>query len=174
MSYRISVSHLEKETVVSVEIFSASEESRSARISQFQCIGWLLGIFDYAQRLVDGSDGLLNTGYDQEALERVARLLPDQASRLLALTTLKDRFEYVWDVIGESERELARVMDFRYYDNFWPDFDSYSILWNPTPTPYPGQNLPLPDALYHIENQAQITGGSTVSILSAADERRGL
>lgn len=143
MSYCINVSHLERETLVSVKITGPSEEFRSVRISQFQCIGWLLGIFDHAQRLVDRYDGLLNSGYDQEALERVAGLLPDQASRLLALTTLRDRFEYVWDIIGESEREAARTMDFRYFDNFWPCFDAYSFIWNPDPSPYPGQKLPL-------------------------------
>lgn len=142
MSYCINFSHLEKETVVSVEIFGLSEEYRSVRISQFQCIGWLLSIFDSAQRLIDRSDGLLNEGYDQEALERVARLSPDQATQLLALTTL-DRFEYVWDIIGESGRDVARGMDFRYFDNFWPGFDVYSLIWNPNPSPYPGQNLPL-------------------------------
>lgn len=144
MSYCINFSHLEKETVVSVEIFGLSEEYRSVRISQFQCIGWLLSIFDTAQRMIDRSDGLLNEGYDQEALERVARLSPEQASQLLALTTLKERFEYAWDIIGESERDVARVMDFRYFDNFWPGFDAYSLIWNPNPSPYPGQNLPLP------------------------------
>ncbi|RON51782.1 hypothetical protein [Pseudomonas frederiksbergensis] len=143
MSYCINFSHLEKETVVSVEIFGLSEEYRSVRISQFQCIGWLLSIFDTAQRLIDRSDGLLNEGYDQEALERVAGLSPDQASQLLALTTLNDRFEYVWDIIGESERDEARVMDFRYFDNFWPGFDAYSLIWNPNPSPHPGQKLPL-------------------------------
>jgi len=135
MSYCINVSHLEKEIVVTVKIFGTSEEFKSVRISQFQCIGWLLGIFDEAQRLIARSDGLLNPGYDQEALERVARLSPDEASRLLALTTLSDRFEYVWGLIGEEERELARVMDFRYYDNFWPCFDAYSRIWNPNPLP---------------------------------------
>ncbi|TPG88760.1 hypothetical protein EAH72_32615 [Pseudomonas caspiana] len=144
MSYCIDVSHLERETVVNVKIMGPSEEFRSVKISQFQRIGWLLGIFDHARRLADRSDGLLmNPGYDQEALERVAGLLPDQATRLLALTTLQDRFEYVWDIIGESEREVARIMDFRYYDNFWPSFDAYSVIWNPAPSPYPGQKLPL-------------------------------
>lgn len=145
MSYCINVSHLERETVVFVEIFGASEEFKSVRISQFQCIGWLLGIFDDAQRLIARSDGLLNPGYDQTALERVAGLSPDEATRLLALTTLSDRFEYVWDLIGEDEREVARVMDFRYYDNFWPGFDAYSLIWNPNPSPYPGQKLPMPE-----------------------------
>jgi len=143
MSYCINVSHLERETVVTVKIFGLSEEYRSVRISQFQCIGWLLSIFDSAQRLIDRSDGLLNEGYDQEALERVARLSPDQATQLLALTTLSERFEYVWEIIGETEREVARVMDFRYFDNFWPDFDAYSLIWNPNPSPFPGQKLPL-------------------------------
>ncbi len=144
MSYCINVSHLERETVVSVEIYGPSEEFRSVRISQFQCVGWLLGIFDSAQRLIDRSDGLLNPGYDEEALVRVARLSPDQAIRLLALTTLNDRFEYVWDIIGESEREMARDMDFRDYDNFWPGFDAYSLIWNPYPSPYSGQKLSMP------------------------------
>ena len=134
MSYCINVSHLEKEIVVTVKIFGTSEEFKSVRISQFQCIGWLLGIFDEAQRLIARSDGLLNPGYDQEALERVAKLSPDEATRLLTLTTLNDRFEYVWDIIGEREREMARDMDFRYFDNFWPGFDAYSLIWNPTPS----------------------------------------
>lgn len=144
MSYCINVSHLERETVVSVQINGPSEEYRSVRISQFQCIGWLLGIFDCAQRLIDRSDGLLNPGYDHEALERVAGLSTDQAIQLLALTTLNERFEYVWEVIGESERVTASVMDFSCYDNFWPGFDAYSLIWNPNPSPYPGQTLPLP------------------------------
>ena len=143
MSYCINVSHLERETVVSVKINGPSEEFRSVRISQFQCIGWLLGIFDDTRRL-DRFDGLMNPGYDQEALERVGGLLPDEAARLLALTTLRDRFEYVWGIISENERETARIMDFRYYDNFWPGFDAYSLIWNPNPSPYPGQKLPLP------------------------------
>ncbi|MNL95724.1 hypothetical protein D3C81_55270 [compost metagenome] len=144
MSYCINVSHLERETLVSVTITGRSEEFRSVKISQFQCIGWLLGIFDHAQRLADRYDGLVNPGYDQEALERVAVLSPDQATRLLSLTTLSDRFQYVWDIIGENERETAKIMDFRYYDNFWPDFDAYSLIWNSNPSPYPGQTLPLP------------------------------
>jgi len=148
MSYCINVSHLERETLVSVTITGRSEEFRSVKISQFQCIGWLLGIFDHAQRLADRYDGLLNPGFDQEALERVAVLLPNQATRLLALTTLRDRFEYVWEIIGEGEREVARIMDFRYFDNFWPDFDSYSLIWNPNPSPYPGQTLPLPEPTF--------------------------
>jgi hypothetical protein len=148
MSYCINVSHLERETLVSVKITGPSEEFRSVRISQFQRIGWLLGIFDHVQRLVDRYDGLMNPGYDQEALERVGGLSSDEATGLLALTTLRDRFEYVWNIIGENEREAASIMDFRYYDNFWPDFDAYSLIWNPNPSPYPGQTLPLPEPTF--------------------------
>ncbi|MGY2337692.1 hypothetical protein ACW9HW_00380 [Pseudomonas sp. SDO5532_S415] len=143
MSYCINVSHLERETLVSVKITGPSEEFRSVRISQFQRIGWLLSIFDHAQRLAARSDGLMNPEYEQEALERVAGLSPDEAARLLELTTLNDRFEYVWEIIGEREREVARIMDFSHYDNFWPGFDAYSLIWNPNPFPYPDQELPL-------------------------------
>jgi hypothetical protein len=73
----------------------------------------------------------------------VAGLSPDEAARLLTLKTLNDRFEYVWDIIGEHERETARVMDFSCFDNFWPGFDAYSLIWNPNPSPYPGMDLPL-------------------------------
>lgn len=143
MSYCINVSHLERETIVSVEIMWQSEEFRSVRISQFQRIGWLLSIFDQAERLAAHTDGFINPEYDQEALERVAGLAPEEATRLLTLKTINDRFEYVWDIIGEEEREVARVMDFRYFDNFWPCFDAYSLIWNPNPSPLPGKELPL-------------------------------
>jgi hypothetical protein len=143
MSYCITVGYLERETILTVEIWGASEEYRSTRISQFQCIGWLLGIFDHAERLVKLSEGLLEPGYDQEALERVACLSSAEAAKLLTLKTLNDRFEYVWDIIGESEREVARVMDFSGYDNFWPGFDAYSCIWNPNPSPLPGYDLTM-------------------------------
>ncbi|WP_027921764.1 hypothetical protein [Pseudomonas sp. URMO17WK12:I12] len=143
MSYCINVSHLERETVVSVEITGLSEEFRSVKISQFQCIGWLLGIFDHAERLAARTDGLINPEYDQEALERVARLSPDEATRLLELKTLTDRFQYVWEIIGEHERKTAKIMDFRYYDNFWLGFEAYSLIWNPSPPPNPDQKPPL-------------------------------
>ena len=143
MSYCINVSHLERETLVSAKIIGLSEEFRSVKISQFQCIGWLLGIFDHAQHLAARYDGLMNPEYEQEALERVACLSPDEATRLLELKTLTDRFQYVWEIIGERERETAKIMDFRYFDNFWPGFEAYSLIWNTNPSPYPGQEPPL-------------------------------
>lgn len=145
MSYCINVRHLEKETIVSVEIHSVSEEFRSTRISQFQCIGWLLGIFDEAQRLVDRSDGLMNPGYDQEALERIAVMSSSEAEELLKLKSLNDRFEYVWSVIGQDGRETALMMDYDGYDNFWPGFDAYSLIWNPHSKPKAGKAFDLPE-----------------------------
>lgn len=135
MSYCIKVGYFEKETLIHVEIYGTSEEYRSTRISQFQCIGWLLGIFDHAKNLVKSCNGDLDAGYDQEALERVAALSSAEASHLISLRTLNDRFEYVWEVIGESERNIAQAMDFNAYDNFWPGFDTYSRIWNSNQTP---------------------------------------
>ncbi|HEX4550427.1 hypothetical protein [Pseudomonas sp.] len=129
MSYCINVSHLEKETIATVEIFGPSEEFKSVRISQFQCIGWLLGIFDTVRRQVP-ADGLSNPEYEQEALERVGKLSPKQAAELLALNSLNERFAFVWDAIGYEEQEIAKAMDCRYFDNFWPSFDAYSQLWS--------------------------------------------
>ena len=128
MSYCINVSYLERETIATVEIFGPSEEFKSVRISQFQCIGWLLGIFDTARRRVP-ADGLSNPEYEQEALERVGKLSPTQAAELLALNSLNERFVFVWNAIGYEEQEIAKAMDYRDFDNFWPSFDAYSQLW---------------------------------------------
>ena len=132
MSYCITVSYLEKESVAHVKVYGTSEEFRSVRISQFQCIGWLLGIFDHAKRLV-GDDGILNAEYEQEALERVGGLAASHATKLLTLKLIMDRFVYVWDIISEEEREVARLMNFDHFDNFWPDFDTYSVMWDTCP-----------------------------------------
>jgi hypothetical protein len=128
MSYCIKVSYLEKETLCSVEIYNSSEESRAVRRSQFQCIGWLLEIFDFARSKVD-EHGLLNPEYEQEALERIACLTAEEATALLALKTPKSRFEYVWEILCPYEREIA-LWGFVSYDNYWPGFDTYSRLWS--------------------------------------------
>jgi len=142
VSYCIDVGYLEKETVCKVEIFGVSEESRAARESQFQCIGWLLEIFDFARSKVD-EHGLVNPEYEQEALERIARLKPEQAITLLGLKTLKSRFEYVWEIIGDFERKNA-LESFISYDNYWPGFDTYSLIWSTAIASEPSKAIPEP------------------------------
>lgn len=146
MSYCINISYLEKETLCRVEIYNVSEESRAVRRSQFQCIGWLLEIFDFVKRKVDDEGTLFNPEYEQEALERIACLTAEQATALLALKTLKGRFEYVWEILCPHEREVA-LWGFVSYDNYWPGFDTYSCLWsaNLSAEPTDGHNPPHHD-----------------------------
>jgi len=101
VSYSIEVSYLEKETIAKVNIWSVSEESRAARSSQFQCIGWLLDIFSLVRSKVREID-LINPEYEQEALENIAQLSSTQAAALLSLETIKERFEYVWAIINDE------------------------------------------------------------------------
>ena len=135
MSYCIDISYLEKETIAKVTIYSPSEESRAVRGSQFQCIGWLLDIFYFVRGKVSEID-LVNPEYDQEALVSIAQLSSSQAAKLLTLKTIKERFEYVWINIGEDERRIA-LQTFCSYDNYWPGFDTYSLMWNTDSLPLP-------------------------------------
>ena len=129
MSYDISISFMEVQALAKVTIFGASEHSKSARISQFQCIGWILEIDRTVKSKID-EEWLTNPEYATEALVRIGGLSEQAAAELMKKSSLQDQFEYVWSYIGDSEREIAIHMNFEHFDNFWPGFDAYSRAWS--------------------------------------------
>ncbi|MNE67326.1 hypothetical protein D3C77_115550 [compost metagenome] len=129
MSYDISISFMETQALAKVTIFGASEHCKSARISQFQCIGWILEIVRTVKSKID-EEWLVNPEYATEALVRIGGLSEESASKLMQRTSLGDQFEYVWSCIEDSEREIAIHMNFDNFDNFWPGFDVYSRAWS--------------------------------------------
>lgn len=123
MSYCIDVSYLEKETLAKVVIYNISEEFRSVRVSQFQCIGWLLGVFSLAREKI-GNGELVNPEYEMEALFKYSGLNWEDCEHLLSLDTPKGRFDFVWSILDDEAKSVALNMDFRYFDNFWVGFES--------------------------------------------------
>jgi hypothetical protein len=125
MSYIIHIEHREKEVLAWVEILSLSEESKSARLCRFQTIGWILGIVDTVHKEA-GAMNVLDDSFAAEALINYAKLDPFAAAKLLTAPNWRKRFEAAWEVLTDSEREDAVTLDYDYWDNFWPGFDSYN------------------------------------------------
>ncbi len=105
-----------------------SERKQSAGHSKFQRIGWILKIIEESVGCFDDLEGSL-ADFDGalEALEKYAGLGEDECEYLLALTTHQDRFEYVWRLLNEEEREIAIQMDYTQWQNFWPGFETFQM-----------------------------------------------
>ncbi|RLU08388.1 hypothetical protein CS078_15985 [Pseudomonas prosekii] len=125
MSYVIHIEHREIQEFAWVEITGFSEEFRSARKCRFQTIGWILDIVDTVHNKV-GAVNLLDDDYAINALIKYAKMDSDSAARLLAAPNWRKRFETAWEVLDDLEREEAVTLDYDYWHNFWPGFDTYN------------------------------------------------
>lgn len=125
MSYVIHIEHRETQVLAWVEVLGFSEESRSARICRFQTIGWILEIVDTVHKKA-GPMNILDDSYATDALIKYAKMDPDAAAELLAAPNWRERFEAAWEVLTDLEREDAVTLDYDYWDNYWPGFDSYN------------------------------------------------
>ncbi|MBH3372424.1 hypothetical protein ACIF81_07295 [Pseudomonas juntendi] len=128
MGYEINITFMELQTAARVTIRGGSEFSKSAQISQFQCIGWLLSITRLVNAKVD-PEWLVNPDYAVEALVRVGGLSEAQAVGLMKTDDLGQQFRHVWSCLSDDEKKCAIHMNFDHYDNFWPGFDHYSHAW---------------------------------------------
>lgn len=125
VSYIIHIEHREKEVLAWVEILGFSEESKSARICRFQTIGWILEIVDTVHKKA-GAMNMLDESFAANALIKYAKMDPLAAAELLAAPNWRNRFEAAWEVLTDLEREDAVTLDYDYWDNFWPGFETYN------------------------------------------------
>lgn len=129
MSYFIDTCFMEGQSIAKVTIRRESEFYKSVQISQFQRIGWLLGIIRLVASKVD-VDEVVNPEYASQALIGIGGLNAYQAEELLQIQDVAGQFRYVWSCIDDTEKECAIHMNFEHYDNFWPGFDYYSSTWS--------------------------------------------
>jgi hypothetical protein len=125
MSYVINIEHHENQVLGAVEINDYSLESRTARRCRFQTIGWILGIVDKVNSKIDPSL-LADEQYAQKALMTFAMMGEDAANRLIAARDWRRRFEIVWAILNDEERDHALHYDYDDWDNFWPGFDTFN------------------------------------------------
>lgn len=121
MSYKIFLECYENQERATVMIESYSDESKSARLSQLQCIGWINSI----RRLVESKThphNIENPEYYVEALVLLAGLTEQQALTLSLRNSEKETFMYAWSVINEEERSFASSLNYEQFDNFWSGY----------------------------------------------------
>lgn len=124
--YVIHIEYREEQELAWVEIHGLSEESRSARKCRFQTIGWILGIIDTAQEKTHPSN-LLDESFAFDALIKYAKMDTKSAKQLLAEKSWRKRFEVAWQDLNDREREEAVTLNYDYWDNYWPGFDTYNV-----------------------------------------------
>lgn len=129
MAYRIDVSYMENQQLSEVTIYGQSEHSKSARISQFQRIGWILEIKKEVE-VVTQEEYLVNPDYAEEALARIGGITQDEARMLLSKKGWREVFEYTWSILPQKERDMAIRMDYQFYDNYWPGFEFYNCTFH--------------------------------------------
>lgn len=120
MSYQINIECYEQKERAYVDIQGHSEHFTSARISQLQCIGWLLDIRDNVLSRTE-AQYVENPEYLEEALHRLAGLKEEHAAQLCRLETESEQFAYVWSLISPEQQHLATTLDYSCFDNFWSD-----------------------------------------------------
>lgn len=106
-----------------------NEGKQSAGRSKFQRIGWILKIIEESLPgfldLIECSQADFDGAVD--AMEKYSGLTEEESEYLLALTSHQDRFEYVWRLLDEEDREIAIKMDFKRWQNFWPGFETFQM-----------------------------------------------
>jgi len=125
MSYTIHIEHREEQDLGWVEINDYSSESRTARRCRFQAIGWILDIVDKANSKIDPRC-LADEEYAQKALVKFVKMDEDVAYQLIAAPDWRRRFEIVWAILNDEERDHALYYDYDCWDNFWPGFDTFN------------------------------------------------
>jgi hypothetical protein len=124
--YIIHIEYREGQELAWVEINGFSEESRSARICRFQTIGWILDIVDTVHNKTH-PDNLLDESFAVDALNKYAKMDTKSAKQLLVAKNWRKRFEVVWQDLNDREREEAVTLNYDYWDNYWPGFDTYNV-----------------------------------------------
>jgi hypothetical protein len=124
--YIIHIEYREGQELAWVEIHGLSEESRSARKCRFQTIGWILDIVDTVHSKTDPLN-LLDDSYALNALIDYAKMDNESAALLLAARNWRKRFETAWGNLDDLEREEAVTLNYDYWDNYWPGFDTYNV-----------------------------------------------
>ena len=124
--YIIHIEYREGQELAWVEINGFSEESRSARKCRFQTIGWILDIVDTVHNKTH-PDNLLNESFALDALIKYAKMDATFGEQLLVAKNWRKRFEVVWQNLDDLEREEAVTLNYDYWDNYWPGFDTYNV-----------------------------------------------
>jgi hypothetical protein len=124
--YVIHIEYREAQELAWVEINGLSNESRSARNCRFQTIGWILEIVDTVHSKTDPRN-LLDDSYAVDALIKYAKMDTESAASLLAAKNWRERFEVVWQNLNDLEREEAVTLNYEYWNNYWPGFDTYNV-----------------------------------------------
>jgi hypothetical protein len=124
--YIIHIEYREGQELAWVEINGLSEESRSARKCRFQTIGWILDVVDTVHNKTH-PDNLLNESFALDALIKYAKMDAKSAEQLLVAKNWRKRFEVVWEHLDDFEREEAVTLNYNYWDNYWPGFDTYNV-----------------------------------------------
>lgn len=124
--YIIHIEYREGQELAWVEINGFSEESRSARKCRFQTIGWILDIVDTVHDKTH-PDNLLNESFALDALIKYAKMDATSGEKLLVAKNWRKRFEVVWQSLDDLEREEAVTLNYDYWDNYWPGFDTYNV-----------------------------------------------
>jgi hypothetical protein len=127
-AYIIHIEHREEQDLAWVEINYLSQESRSARRCRFQTIGWILDIVDMVNAKVDPRC-LADEEYAKKALIKFAKLDEASADQLLNSRDWRRRFETAWQQLNNDERDEALYLDYDYWDNYWPGFDSFNCTF---------------------------------------------
>lgn len=151
--YVIHIEYRDEQELAWVEISGLSEESRSARTCRFQTIGWILGIVDTVHQKTH-PDNLLNDDYALDALIKYAKMDADSAASLLVAKNWRKRFEVVWQDLNDLEREDAVTLNYDYWDNYWPGFDTYNVTLRKFLMNYKPQ---ISDIRYHDPDALDLT-----------------
>ncbi|WP_210558294.1 MULTISPECIES: hypothetical protein [unclassified Pseudomonas] len=124
-SYIIHIEHREEQDLAWVEINSLRTESRSARRCRFQTIGWILSIVDTVNSKIDPRC-LADEEYAKKALIKFTGMDEKSADQILNAHDWRRRFEAAWQILNNDERKEALHLNYDFWDNYWPGFDSFN------------------------------------------------
>jgi hypothetical protein len=75
---------------------------------------------------------LADEEYAKKALIRFAKLDEASADQLLNARDWRRRFETAWQQLDNNERDEALYLDYDFWDNYWPGFDSFNCTHSVT------------------------------------------
>lgn len=96
------------------------------KICRFQCIGWILDAVSQVEVEVQNGATWMNPEASVGALMRFPKIPESLARRLIATDSKDERFDLAWNHISDEEKNTAITVNFDYYHNFWPRFQSYA------------------------------------------------